>query len=151
MRHKPKNQERSPLSVPILIPSFVFALAVALVGLLLLAPRTASAQASAGITGTVTDSTGAVVRGAKVSVVNEATSVSDKTVTESAGTYSFKGLLPGHYTVTVEASGFKKSVQHSINIEVSSTATIDVSLVPGGSERNGSRGCRRSRFEYDPA
>jgi hypothetical protein len=118
--------------VPILIPSFVFALAVALVGLLLLAPRSASAQASAGIAGTVTDSTGAIVRGAKVSVVNEATSVSDKTVTESAGTYSFKGLLPGHYTVTVEASGFKKSVQHSINIEVSSTATIDVSLVPGG-------------------
>jgi hypothetical protein len=100
-------------------------------GLMLLTPRTASAQASAGIAGTVTDTSGAVVRGARVTVTNEGTSTSDHTVTESAGTYSFKGLIPGKYTVTVEASGFKKSVKKEINVEVSTTPTIDITLSAG--------------------
>jgi hypothetical protein len=102
-------------------------------GLVLLAPRNASAQASAGITGTVTDATGAVVRGAHVTILNEGTSVTDQTVTESAGTFSFKGVQPGRYTVTVQGSGFKKEVQKGVNVEVSTNATVDFTLAAGGS------------------
>ena len=99
--------------------------------LALFAVRTASGQASAGITGTVTDPSGAIVPNATVTVTNEATTVSDKTTTGSAGTYAFRGLNPGKYTVTVEAPGFKKNVQSGVNIEISKTDTIDVTLATG--------------------
>ena len=94
-------------------------------------PRYAAAQASAGITGTVTDPTGAVVPNARIDIVNDANSASDHTVTSSAGTYSFKGLLPGKYSVTVDAAGFKKAVQKGVTIEVSTTPTIDFTLATG--------------------
>jgi hypothetical protein len=125
-----KKQERLSLHVP--VPQIACALALAMMGMMLLTPRTASAQASAGITGTVTDTTGAVVRGAHVTITNEGTSASDRTVTESAGTFSFKGVLPGRYTVAVDAAGFKKEVQKGVNVEVSSNATVDFALNAGG-------------------
>ena len=56
-----------------------------------LVPQSASAQASAGITGTITDPSGAVVPNAKVKITNEQTSVSTDTVSSSAGTYSWIG------------------------------------------------------------
>jgi hypothetical protein len=64
-------------------------------------------------------------------ITNEGTGVSARTTTSSAGTYSFKGLTPGKYTLAVEARGFKKAVQQSINIEVSTTSTIDFALSAG--------------------
>ncbi|KAA6463180.1 hypothetical protein DYQ86_07600 [Acidobacteria bacterium AB60] len=89
------------------------------------------AQASAGLTGTVTDPSGAVVPNAKVTVTNEATSVANHTATGSAGTYSFRGLNPGKYKVEVEAQGFKSALQSGVNIEVSTTPTIDFTLTTG--------------------
>ncbi|WP_162601411.1 carboxypeptidase-like regulatory domain-containing protein [Occallatibacter savannae] len=106
---------------------------VAIASLISLAPQTAFAQASAGITGTITDPTGAVIPNAKVTITNEQTSVSSDTVSSSAGTYSFRGLLPGRYTVQVDASGFKKDVKKGVTIEVSTTATVDFALTTGGS------------------
>lgn len=91
-------------------------------------------QASAGITGTVTDTTGAVIVKAQVTITNQDTSRVVKTVTSSAGTYSYKGLDPGKYIVTVESSGFKKAVQRGVTIEVSTTSTIDVTLEPGAAD-----------------
>ncbi len=83
-------------------------LGLALACLALLAPRIASGQASAGITGTITDASGAVIPNAEVTITDIATSVADHTISSSAGTYSVKGIPPGRYRVTVEASGFKK-------------------------------------------
>jgi hypothetical protein len=131
VRHILKIQERLSLSLPIPVPPIAFALALAIVGLMLSTPRTASAQASAGITGTVTDTSGAVVRDARVTITNEGTSVTDHTVTESAGTYAFKGVLPGKYTVSVDANGFKKEVKRGVTVEVSTTPTIDFTLSAG--------------------
>src|SRR5580658_6712267 len=131
VRHLPKTQEPLSLSLHFPVPQIAFALAFAIMGLMLLTPRTASAQASAGITGTVTDTSGAVVRGAHVTLTNEGTGSSDHTVTESAGTYSFKGVLPSKYTVSVEAAGFKKEVKKGVNVEVSTTPTVDMTLSAG--------------------
>lgn len=89
------------------------------------------AQANAGITGTVTDSSGAVIAGANVTVTNQATGTASHAASSSAGTYALTGLTPGVYSLTVEASGFKKSVQNGVNIEVSRTSTIDVALSTG--------------------
>ena len=97
----------------------------------LTSPRPISAQASAGITGTITDASGAVVPNAKVAVANDATSVSNSTVTSSAGTYSLKGLPPGKYSVSIEASGFKKEVRSGIAIDPSTTPTVDFTLTAG--------------------
>ncbi len=99
--------------------------------LALFVPRFVHAQASAGITGTVTDPSGAVVTNAQVTATNVGTSVSTHTISSSAGTYSFKGLTPGKYSITVEASGFKKAVQSDVTVEVSTTATIDISVSTG--------------------
>jgi hypothetical protein len=89
------------------------------------------AQANAGITGTVTDPSGAIFPNASVTITNQATGVKSHAVSSSAGTYAVTGLTPGVYSVTVEATGFKKSIQDGINIEVSTTATVNVSLATG--------------------
>jgi hypothetical protein len=99
--------------------------------LVLFAARGAWAQANAGLTGTVTDASGAVIPDANVTIVNEGTSVANKTVTNGSGTYAVTGLTPGAYTVTVEKPGFKKSVQNRVNVEVTVTATIDFAMTNG--------------------
>src|SRR5580704_2826452 len=105
--------------------------AITIACLISLTQHTGFAQASAGITGTITDPSGAVVTNAKVTITNEQTSVAANTLSSSAGTYSFKGLLPGQYTVAVDASGFKKEERRGVTIEVSTTATFDFSLSTG--------------------
>lgn len=108
--------------------------ALALGGCLLLSAPRSFAQANAGITGTVTDSSGAVITGAAVTIRNQGTGLENKTSTSSAGTYTVTGLTPGVYSVTVTANGFKKNVQDSVNIEVSTTNTINIQLAAGSTE-----------------
>jgi hypothetical protein len=96
-----------------------------------LTAKMASAQAVAGITGTVTDTTGAVVPNANLTITNEGTSVTNHAISGSAGTFTVTGLIPGSYTLTVEAPGFQKYVQTEIHVEVSTQATVDAVLHPG--------------------
>ena len=106
---------------------------------LLLAPLLVSfpsamvAQTISGVTGTVTDDTGAVISGASVSLKNNATGTVANTVTTSAGQYTEEGLQPGRYTVTVAAPGFQKSIKNEVNVEVTVRSTIDFKLQPGNS------------------
>jgi Carboxypeptidase regulatory-like domain len=65
------------------------------------------AQTTAQLSGVVTDSTGAVVPGATVTLVNEATQDARVVTTNSAGLYSFPALLPSSYTLKVTAKGFE--------------------------------------------
>ena len=116
-------------SIP--VPWVAFAIAFTIVSLMSLAPRNAFAQASAGITGTITDASGAVITNAHVTITAEDTGIASRTVTSSAGTYSVKGLTPARYTVSVDASGFKKDLKKGVTIEVSTTATVDFTLIPG--------------------
>ena len=106
-------------------------IALAIASVISLIPHNAFAQASAGITGTITDPSGAVVPNAKITITNTETSTSSATTSSSAGTYTLKGLLPGKYTVTAEAPGFKKEVKSGVTIEVSTPATVDFSLSTG--------------------
>ncbi len=104
----------------------VVQLIVAVVCLFLLAPVAARAQANAGVTGTVTDSSGAVIPDVKVTITNVGTTTASHLVTSSAGTYAINGLNPGKYTITAEATGFKKAVHNDVTIDVSVTSTIDI-------------------------
>ena len=91
------------------------------------------AQASAGITGTITDSTGAVIGNAKVSIADKGTSDVKVLMSSSSGTYEIKGINPGHYTITVEKAGYQKVVQQDVNVEVSLIDTVDI-VMNAGSE-----------------
>jgi Carboxypeptidase regulatory-like domain len=110
-------------------------LAVATVCVPALAPRSAFAQANAGITGTIADSTGAVIAGASVTITNQSTSTSSKLVSSSAGIYAIKGINPGLYTITVDAPGFKNEVERDVSVEVSSVATVDITLSAGATNQ----------------
>ena len=105
----------------------------ALLVTLLASGSLAFGQADAGLTGTITDPSGAVVGGASVIVTNEGTSVAQKLVTSSAGTYTVRGLIPGAYRIEVTAQGFQKEIKQGILVEVSTTGTIDFQVQAGSS------------------
>ncbi|MGE0886221.1 MAG: carboxypeptidase regulatory-like domain-containing protein [Blastocatellales bacterium] len=88
-------------------------------------------QTSASLSGTVQDSTGAALSGAKVTVSNPAKNLQIEARTGSDGTFSFPVLQPGDYTITVEAQGFKKVVKSGIVINASdrqSTGIISMEI-----------------------
>ncbi|MHB1838395.1 MAG: carboxypeptidase-like regulatory domain-containing protein [Acidobacteriaceae bacterium] len=89
------------------------------------------AQALGGLTGTVTDAEGAVIPGAHVTFRNPATGFTAQAKTTGTGTYVGAALSPGHYTLTVEAPGFKDYVQTDVVVEIGITPTINIQLTPG--------------------
>jgi hypothetical protein len=78
--------------------------------------------------GQVLDPASATVSGAKVTVTNEATGVSQTATTTSAGTYDFPSVLPGTYTVSVEAQGFKSYVKKGFVVLANQDNTADARL-----------------------
>ena len=105
--------------------------AVVLCWMILIAPVRVQAQALSGMNGTVTDSSGAVVPGATVTVTNDATGVVTKTATTTAGTYSVTDLIPGTYTVRVEVTGFQAGVVKGVYVDVARRSTANLVLQPG--------------------
>lgn len=91
-----------------------------------------TAQSYTGrILGTVTDSSGGVVVGATVIVSDVQRGVKRTLTTDQAGAYAAPGLLPGSYTVRVEAQGFKSAERSSVQLEVAKDAPIDFMLQTG--------------------
>lgn len=92
----------------------------------------AFAQTATGrIVGTLQDGSGAVVPNATVTATNEATKVSFKTTSTSAGAYNFEALQAGIYSVEVEAAGFKKYATSRNVLTANDTVTINVALETG--------------------
>lgn len=87
--------------------------------------------ATSRLDGIVEDQSGAVVPNAKVVVVNDKTQVRAELTTGSEGLFVFPSLQPGMYTVTVEAAGFRKSVVHNVELNVSVATTQRVKLEVG--------------------
>ncbi|MDT7603311.1 MAG: hypothetical protein QOF61_1308 [Acidobacteriota bacterium] len=88
-------------------------------------------SATSRITGTVTDSTGAVVAGATVTAKNEATGVTQTQVTTEAGLYSFSSLPVGAYTISVERQGFKTTQKTGNQLLVDTPLSADITLEAG--------------------
>ena len=111
------------------------AVALAVVGLILCGVFSAvpamSQVSGATLTGTVKDESGAVVAGAKVSIVNVGTGVNREVAANSEGLYSAPNLLPGSYQVTTTNKGFQTSVQNGITLTVGSTQTLNISMKVG--------------------
>ncbi len=104
---------------------------IALALLVLLVAGAAFAQDTGSIRGTVTDTTGAVVPGATVTLQNEATKFSRNVVTDAKGAYYLGAVSPGVYTVTVEIPGFKMASRKGMRISQREAAGFDVTLDVG--------------------
>jgi hypothetical protein len=105
--------------------------AVALASLVLLA-SVAFAQTPTGtFQGNVTDPQNAAVVGATVAATNTATGAQKTTTTDGDGRYLLPYVLPGNYTVTVKAQGFRPVEQQDVVIEVAQTRSLDFALKVG--------------------
>jgi hypothetical protein len=84
-----------------------------------------------GVTGTVTDSTGAVVAGAQLTLTNDGTGILQQTQSTSTGTYSFSGVRAGSYTLKVEAQGFQLYIAKGLEVHIQNIMTLDAKLTTG--------------------
>lgn len=113
-------------------PSTVCWVAVcALVLLLGLPPRALGQNVFGSIIGTVTDPTGAGVPGANVKITDQNKGTITTTVTNESGNYTKAQLIPGFYTVEVEAKGFRKAVSRDIQVQVNSADRVDIAMQVG--------------------
>jgi hypothetical protein len=85
------------------------------------------------VSGTVFDNSGAVIAGAVVTSVNEATGGTQKQVTNSTGLYAFPSVSVGTYSLTVEAPGFKTAHQTGNTLVVGTPLTVNFTLEVGSS------------------
>ncbi|MGB7147700.1 MAG: carboxypeptidase regulatory-like domain-containing protein, partial [Terriglobales bacterium] len=86
----------------------------------------------AQLSGTILDPTGQVIAGASIALRDQGTNRTYTAASNARGFYVVPNLLPGQYEVTVQASGFAKSVQTGLTLTVGQTATLDVSLKVAG-------------------
>ena len=100
-------------------------------GLLALARPSFAQTDRATLEGTVTDSSGAAISGAKVQVLAVSKGISDEKGTNSNGYYRFPGLAVGEYRLTVANTSFKTKVVDNVVLEVGETRTLDVRLEVG--------------------
>jgi hypothetical protein len=102
------------------------------VGLVCLLSSPVQAQQTLGsITGTVTDSSGAVIQGASVGVHNLATGLEQTAITKADGSFNIADLPIGMYSVTFSRDGFRTEVHSQILVQGNRTTTLNGSLQPG--------------------
>ncbi|MEK6281607.1 MAG: TonB-dependent receptor [Acidobacteriota bacterium] len=105
---------------------------ISVIAVLIMIPLVVVGQTGTSrISGRVVDSKEASIPGASVTVVNEATGVSQTQTTTEAGSYAFDSLPVGNYTVVVELAGFKKHQKTANHLEVSTPLTVDVVMEVG--------------------
>lgn len=97
-------------------------------------PKAMAQGATTSLRGEITDAKGLVVPGATVTLSNSATGFMRTTKTDGQGAYQFLEVPPANYLLTVEAAGFAKTRRENVLLQVSSPATLNLSLqVAGGS------------------
>jgi hypothetical protein len=108
---------------------------IAIAGALMLAVLPAGAQDyRARVQGTVVDTSGGVLPGVTVTLVNDATGVAAVRVTDGEGRYIFDFVDPGIYTITGELDGFKKAEQKNVRVQQRGDVTANLTLAIGGLE-----------------
>lgn len=109
---------------------------VSLFSLLFLAGSISAQEFRASVAGQVTDSSGAVVPAADITITNLERNTSFHALSNSAGRYVLEFLLPGHYTLTAQKPGFKKFVQTGLNLEAADHIALNVGLEIGESTQS---------------
>jgi hypothetical protein len=99
---------------------------------LLVPSRAALGQVDEGaITGTVQDSSGAVVPDAEVTLVNTDQGITLQTKSNSSGGYTFSPVRIGNYEISVTAKGFSKTTQKNVKVQVAQVVQANIALKPG--------------------
>jgi hypothetical protein len=125
-----RQAERSSIAR---VLSFAAWSCMALLVIAIMTPLGANAQMAGygAISGTVTDSTGAVVGGATVTATLVDQNVNTVRTTSGAGDYTITPLTPGEYNLTVTAKGFEKFIQQHITVDALVTVGVNVNLSVG--------------------
>ncbi|HYW67089.1 MAG TPA: carboxypeptidase regulatory-like domain-containing protein [Candidatus Dormibacteraeota bacterium] len=99
---------------------------------LLCMPFLAIAQSGRGsISGVVSDPSGGVINGVKVTALNRATGIALHTATNESGLYSFVSLNPGLYVITASQTGFESFTQNNVPVTVDQVTTVNIALKVG--------------------
>jgi Carboxypeptidase regulatory-like domain len=104
------------------------------IGLITVAVAAGHAEAQVlygGVVGTVVDANGAVVPGARVTIVNTETNLTRETTTDGQGAFSFVNVLAGPYDVKVALEGFREAVRSRVPVSVSQISRVDLRLEVG--------------------
>jgi protocatechuate 3,4-dioxygenase beta subunit len=101
-------------------------LALVLIFCMVAASPAWSQAATAAVTGTVSDPTGAVIPGAEVTVTQASTGVIRTAVTDATGKYLIAQLAPATYRIEIKMSGFKTAVRENVELLVGTTSALNV-------------------------
>jgi hypothetical protein len=103
---------------------------VRLGALVLLVSPFLHAQATGSISGSVSDTTGSIVSGAKVTITAEAIGLTRATITDDAGRYLIPLLPVAHYAIRVELTGFQTVEDKDVRLQVDERRELDFRLAP---------------------
>src|SRR5579863_3779236 len=99
-----------------------------LAGILVALHPAAWAGTTGSLAGIITDPTGAVIPGARLTVTNTAQGIQRNAIADSKGAYTFPSLPVGEYRLHAEAQGFKPQNRTDLMIDIDSIVEIDLSL-----------------------
>src|SRR5688572_17840215 len=91
----------------------------------------AQVTTTTGITGTITDGTGAVLPGVEVTATDQDTGTVRRAISNDAGYYVFQSLKPGTYTISASLTGFKTAVVQDRRVEVTIPAQVNITMQVG--------------------
>ena len=122
--------------VKTLIAGIAGPLVTMILAMVVLCPRPSFAQTGgeAGIQGTVTDSEGAAIPNATVTVTNDATGIALSRQTNGEGLYTVSPILPGIYTVRVKSQGFSDYVQRNLTANALSMTSLNIAMKVGATD-----------------
>jgi hypothetical protein len=103
---------------------------------------------NASMSGTVTDSAGAVIPNATLTLTNPKTALKVVLQADAAGQYNFTNLPPGTYQLSVTASGFKSTVETGLQLTINQQARINVQLAVGTTEQSVTVAAIASTVDY---
>jgi len=102
--------------------------------MLVLAPLAPAQHIRGALEGTVTDQNQALVQGAAITVKSVSTGVETKVATDAQGRFSLQNLEAGNYTVSVEKTGFRKSITTDVVVKVGSVTPMNIGLEVGNAQ-----------------
>ena len=89
------------------------------------------ATGASSVTGRITDTTGAVIGGAEVTLTDLSTSINQTTTSNATGTYVFTNVVSGKYDITVSKAGFRKSEAKAQEVPIGTVYTVNMTLEIG--------------------
>src|SRR5215831_17731821 len=98
----------------------------------LLAAQTFAQSSNATVSGTVSDSTGALIPGVSITATNTQTGIVTTVITNESGTYNFASLQPGVYNFSAELSGFQTHTYSAFQLGLSQQVRLNFTLQIGG-------------------